>query len=59
MKQPPENWEDIKELYDHCTCNEYEWEEQICEYSEIWQDSDTEDYCNCCPYCSQECSYNV
>jgi hypothetical protein len=58
MKQPPDNWEDIKEFEDRCTCDEYEWEEHNCPFSEEILD-DPEDYCTCCPYCAQECSYNI
>jgi len=58
MKQLPDNWEDIEELNDHCTCDEYEWEEQPCPYSEEINE-DHEDYCNCCPYCTQDCLDNI
>ena len=56
--QPPENWEDMEEFEDHCTCNDYEWEEDACQYSAEIND-DPEDYCTCCPYCRQECYYNI
>ena len=46
MLKPPENWEDIKEFEDRCTCKEYEWEDHGCQYQiEINDNKDAE--CNC------------
>ena len=57
--QPPENWEDIEEFNDHCTCNKYEWIEKPDLYSKAWQEC-IEDYSKCCPYCSKgQCSYII
>ena len=58
MEQPPKGWEDSELFDDHCTCGEYDWPEQSCPYSEEIND-DPEDYCNCCPFCTQNCSDNI
>ena len=57
-KQPPKDWEDSELFDDRCTCDEYDWPEQSCPYSEEIND-DPEDYCNCCPFCTQNCFDNI
>jgi len=55
--KPPDNWEDIKEFEDHCTCKEYDWLAQNCPYSlEI---NEEKEECNCCPFCTQICHDDI
>jgi hypothetical protein len=50
-----EDWEEMG-LYDRCTCLEYEWD-TICPYSaDVWDELLE---CECCPYHSQECHWNI
>ena len=55
--KPPDNWEDIKEFEDRCTCDEYDWPTQNCPYELEINEEEIE--CNCCPFCTQECSDNI
>jgi len=57
LKQPPENWDDIEGVLTRCTCDEYEWEEQSCPYSEDI-DGVYDHFCKCCPSCTKSCSDN-
>jgi len=57
MTQPPDNWEDMEEFEDRCTCDEYEWEEDVCPFSE--EIHEELEYCTCCPYCRQECFNDI
>ena len=51
--KPPDNWEDIKEFEDRCTCKEYDWPLQHCPYSS--EINEEEEECNCCPFCTEQC----
>ena len=55
--KPPDNYEDLPEFEDRCTCNEYDWEEHECPYGvEINEDYEL---CVCCPFCEQNCADNI
>ena len=55
--KPPDNWEDIKEFEDHCTCKEYDWPLRDCPYA--YEINEEEVECNCCPFCAQNCRDNI
>ena len=52
-KKPPDDWEDMPEFKKYCTCNEYDWPETYCPYSEEINEELV--HCNCCPFCHQQC----
>lgn len=44
---------------DKCTCEEFEWEPHPCPFQEdVWDNHDPE-YCTCCPYCTQQCAWDI
>lgn len=57
-KKPPNEceWEELK-LYDRCTCNEYNWEEQPCSYMEELHNKQC--FCTCCPHHIRECMEDI
>ncbi len=56
MKPPvEEKWEELG-LEDKCTCKEYEWETICPFYSDVWEEIFE---CECCPFHSQECFWNI
>ena len=43
---------------EYCTCDKHHYDNQTCPFAEdINDDSDT--MCNCCPYCEQECAWDI
>jgi hypothetical protein len=41
-----------------CTCEEFQYEEHTCPFSEeIYGDDKT--LCRCCPYCEYQCSMDI
>jgi len=55
--KPPDNWEYKKEFDERCTCHEYDWPGQDCPYHLEINEEEYE--CNCCPYCTQQCSDHI
>jgi hypothetical protein len=54
----PEPEEITEEMKKHCTCDVYDWVEHTCPYQEeIYGNKDY--LCICCPYCTQECFWNI
>ncbi|RPJ40053.1 MAG: hypothetical protein EHM35_00155 [Planctomycetaceae bacterium] len=45
-------------INDRCTCNEYEWGAHSCPFEEEINDN-YEEGCCCCPYCTQECVWEI
>jgi hypothetical protein len=45
-------------FYRECTCDEYEWEEQVCPF-EADVNNNPNATCNCCPYCTQICHDDI
>lgn len=52
VKKPKPD-EAAESMEEYCTCNDYEWGEQICPYSEEINDKVV--FCNCCPHCYRKC----
>lgn len=51
----PEPDEITEELYESCTCDEYEWSGHACPYQEAINDDHTS-LCYCCLFCEQQCN---
>ena len=51
--------EEEKEILDHCTCDEIDYEPHSCPFQEdVWGDHNQE-YCTCCPYCTEQCYIDI
>jgi hypothetical protein len=53
-KKPPK-----KDITDRCTCEEFYHESHSCPYEEDVNNNPNDDYCQCCPYCYEECAWNI
>jgi len=60
MCKPPPLPEDFRELgiMTHCTCDEYDWPEEVCPFDEDVHNDPTS-MCKCCPYHRGECRWDI
>lgn len=54
----PKDWKKLG-ILDRCTCNEYAWTSHACPYAAEFSDDSTDDDCNCCPFCTQDCANDI
>jgi len=46
-----------EQMYNHCTCDLFNWPEEICPF--IQEINEREVECNCCPYHYRQCQDDI